>query len=266
MGRLGGVAVEVGDYDPGIRILLCRMQPLTRWDHQDLSAPHWRLYWNDRTGASVILDGRETELTPARCLAIPPNTPYAARLLRPVTHFYLHFLAAPPFDAVAPAIFTFPAGPDLLWAIAEIRGLLGGAPQAGAGPRAAVLAQGLANHALGRIPPEKVPAHRTDPRVAAAIRMMEQRLAEPPGNAALAARAGMHANAFIRLFHQVTGRSPQAYLAVRRIEHACLLLHGTELGIKEIAAATGFCDRYHFSRVFRRLRGVSPAEFRKRSY
>ncbi|MFH1022954.1 MAG: AraC family transcriptional regulator [Planctomycetota bacterium] len=37
-------------------------------------------------------------------------------------------------------------------------------------------------------------------------------------------------------------------------------------GNAELASATGFCDRYHFSRVFRKLRGVSPARFRKRFY
>jgi AraC-like DNA-binding protein len=256
--------MEIGDYDPGIRILLCRMHRLTGWAFEDLSAPHWRLYWNEHPGASVVLAGRETELTPACGLAIAPNTPYASRLRRPVVHFYLHFLAGPPYDAVAPGIFTFPAAPELVSAIAEIRGLLG-APAA-AGPRLAVLCHCLASYTLTRVPPEKVPVHRTDERVAAAIRLMEENLAEPPGNAALAARAGMNPNAFIRLFRRTAGRSPKAWLAAKRIERACLLLHGSALGIKEIAAATGFCDRYHFSRVFKKLRGTGPAEFRKRSY
>ena len=49
----------------------------------------------------------------------------------------------------------------------------------------------------------------------------------------------------------------------QRVERACVLLHATGNSIEQIAEATGFCDRYHFTRVFTRLRGVSPAAFRK---
>jgi AraC-like DNA-binding protein len=256
--------LEAGDYDPRIRILLCRMHRLESWSLPNLSAPHWRLYWNTVPGASVVLGGRETQLVPARCMVIPPNTPYAARLVRPVTHFYLHFLAAPPYDAVAPEIFTFPVPPEILAAIREARGLL--PADAPAGPQLAVLCHYLAAWALSRLPAGKVPVARTDERVAAALRIMEENFSRPPGNADLAERAGMNVNAFIRLFRKTTGQSPQASFAAKRIERACLLLHGSAMSIKEIAAATGFCDRYHFSRVFKRLRGVGPAEFRRRSY
>jgi len=41
------------------------------------------------------------------------------------------------------------------------------------------------------------------------------------------------------------------------------MLHYSGRDIKAIAEDTGFCDRYHFSRIFKQLRGVSPAEFRR---
>jgi AraC-like DNA-binding protein len=264
MGRL-----EVGNYDPAIRVLLCRMHRLERWSYADLSAPHWRLYWNDRPGAWVELGGRRTELVPARFAVIPPNTPCSSGLARPVVHFYLHVLAAPPFDAVAPAVFTFPAAPEWRAAAREAGALAeappGAGPEAG-GPRLAALAHLLAGLALSRVPAERVPAVRRDGRVEAAQRLMEMRLGRPPSNGELAERAGMNVNAFIRLFRRVTGRSPQAWLTARRIDRACLLLQERAPGIKEIAAECGFCDRYHFSRVFKRLRGTGPAEFRRRSY
>jgi len=258
--------MEAGGYDPDIRILLCRMHRLTAWHFDNLAAPYWRLYWNDRPGASVRLGARWTELRPSRFALIPPETPYAARLERPVTHFYLHFQAAPPFDAVAPAVLGLPAAPEMLRTVREIRGLLE-APAAGsAALRLALLCHCLAGWALAAVPAGLVPPVRTDGRVAAALRLMERELAAPPDNQHLAAAAGMSTNAFIRLFRQVVGRSPQAHLVAKRVERACLMLQGSDLGIKEVAAATGFCDRYHFSRVFKRLRGVGPAEFRRRCY
>lgn len=258
--------MEVGGYDPGVRVLLCSAQRLVRWEFPNLSAPYWRFYWNDRPGATMLLGARRERMMPSRCYAVPPNTPFAARLRRPVVHFYLHFQAAPPYDAVAPDIFSFPADGHVLRTVSEARGLLDRRAGTGLVPRLALLCQCLACGALSRLPAEKVPAVRSDERVRAAVRKMEAGVSVPPSNGELAAVAGMHPNAFIRLFRGVTGRTPQAYCTVKRIERACLLLHGGSMSIKEIAARCGFCDRYHFSRVFKRLRGVGPAEFRRRFF
>jgi AraC-like DNA-binding protein len=68
----------------------------------------------------------------------------------------------------------------------------------------------------------------------------------------------------MRLFRANAGMSPQLYSRIRRIEKACILLHYSDLDIKEIASETGFCDRFHFSRVFKKMRKVGPSEFRRR--
>ncbi|MHC4915208.1 MAG: AraC family transcriptional regulator [Planctomycetota bacterium] len=250
------------DYDPGIRVQLCDCHRLERWGFGDLSAPHWRLYWNDRPGAAVSLRGRRTALTPARFLVIPPDTPFAARLRRPVVHFYMHFTADPPFDSARPGIYAFPAKPALRSQLGELRRLLG--RRGGPGPRASLLCRALAAAALSRVPERAFRSGPADGRVLTAVRAMEARLAEPPSNSELADVAGMSTNAFIRLFRRSTGRTPQAYLTSKRIETACLLLAGSARTIEEIAAAAGFCDRYHFSRVFKRLRGTGPADYRRR--
>jgi AraC-like DNA-binding protein len=49
----------------------------------------------------------------------------------------------------------------------------------------------------------------------------------------------------------------------RVVDDTRRLLHHSHLTAKEIAERAGFWDRGHFSRVFRRLRGMGPAEFRK---
>jgi AraC-like DNA-binding protein len=260
---MAGARPETGSpYSPAVRFLLCRMHRLAQWEFDDLSAPYWRLYWTDRAGALVRLSGREVPLVPARFTLIPPETPFAARLRRSVTQFYLHFLAGPPYDAVPAGFFRLPAPAAMVGAVREAAALMGPGG-AEAPPRLVLLGHMLACWALSRIPPGAVPPVRRDERVAAALRLMDSRPAAPVTNAELARAAGMSTNAFIRLFSKVTGQSPQARLTATRIERACLLLHGSTAGIKEIAEQTGFCDRYHFSRVFKRLRGVGPAEFRR---
>ena len=52
-------------------------------------------------------------------------------------------------------------------------------------------------------------------------------------------------------------------LRLIRVDEACHLLLTTDLPLKSIAERSGFCDEYHFSRVFRQLRRMSPGEFRK---
>ena len=61
----------------------------------------------------------------------------------------------------------------------------------------------------------------------------------------------------------ILGRSPGRYINARRIEEACILLDHGEDALEEIAERLGFYDRHHFSKVFKKYRGVSPATYRK---
>ena len=47
-----------------------------------------------------------------------------------------------------------------------------------------------------------------------------------------------------------------------RIRDACVLLVTTDLSMKEIADNLGFSSPSHFSETFRKLRGVSPMDYR----
>jgi len=53
------------------------------------------------------------------------------------------------------------------------------------------------------------------------------------------------------------------YLQRRCIERAQFRLHDTAAGVAAIAAELGFCDQFHFSRVFRAITGCSPLQYRK---
>lgn len=64
------------------------------------------------------------------------------------------------------------------------------------------------------------------------------------------------------LFHRDTGMSIQEFLQRLRIEKACLLLIQKQLRMADIALSVGYSDVKHFSRVFRRHKGISPREYR----
>lgn len=63
------------------------------------------------------------------------------------------------------------------------------------------------------------------------------------------------------LFHKDTGMSLQEFLQRLRVEEACRLIEqGQQLF--QVAQKVGYADAKHFSRVFRRIKGISPRTFR----
>lgn len=66
-----------------------------------------------------------------------------------------------------------------------------------------------------------------------------------------------------RLFKQNVGISFSSYLNQQRIEEAKILLERTELKFFEIGERIGVPDPYYFSKLFKRMEGVTPSQFKK---
>ena len=78
----------------------------------------------------------------------------------------------------------------------------------------------------------------------------------------LAMLAGASPHYFAQLFRQSTGQSPHQYLLAQRIERAKRLLRNHTLSALDVAVLLGFADAGHFSKVFRRMVGVTPSSYR----
>ncbi|HEY2019800.1 AraC family transcriptional regulator [Paraburkholderia sp.] len=78
----------------------------------------------------------------------------------------------------------------------------------------------------------------------------------------LAEVSGVSEAHFARSFKRAFGVPPHRYLLTRRIEQATTLLRDTELGITEIAFATGWGSLGTFGRIFRDITGRSPGQMR----
>ena len=70
---------------------------------------------------------------------------------------------------------------------------------------------------------------------------------------------------FCRFFKRETGKTPMQYVNGLRIERAAVLLSSSDEPISSIAFAVGFHDANYFARVFKTAKGLSPAEYRKKS-
>ncbi|WP_105614748.1 AraC family transcriptional regulator [Vallitalea okinawensis] len=66
-----------------------------------------------------------------------------------------------------------------------------------------------------------------------------------------------------QLFSTHLNISPQKYLIVYRLNHACNLLEKTSLTITEVADSVGYSDGYLFSRMFKKYMNLSPSNWRK---
>ncbi|MCI8578123.1 MAG: response regulator [Lachnospiraceae bacterium] len=67
---------------------------------------------------------------------------------------------------------------------------------------------------------------------------------------------------FSRLFKQCFGRNFTSYIAEYRVNEARQLLKQSNVNIKEIGRAVGYPDSNYFTKVFRRITGQSPTEYR----
>ena len=78
----------------------------------------------------------------------------------------------------------------------------------------------------------------------------------------LATLSGQSLSSFKRNFQKNYNNSPASYIRIKRLNEAQKLLRISTLSITEICYQVGFNDLSHFSKVFKKYVGISPAEYR----
>jgi AraC family transcriptional regulator len=123
------------------------------------------------------------------------------------------------------------------------------------------------------VPSRYGPAHRderengkeADIGKKSVARVIDYIHANPGANISLEAMAkiaGVSPNHFVSLFTEATGLTPHQYVLRARIDSAKLLLKDQAPSIAEVSKLTGFRTQEHFTKVFRKIVGVTPSEFR----
>jgi len=77
--------------------------------------------------------------------------------------------------------------------------------------------------------------------------------------------AAMARNYFSVFFHRNTGVTFKYWVDLYRVKRAIGLLRSSNMQIIEVALDCGFADATTFTRTFRRIKGLSPREFRRRN-
>ena len=272
-----------------LQLLCCRYWWLRHWEFAELSYPYWRVYHNSTSGAVITFDGRDYELTPGTIVVIAPNTSYSTRLFgHPVPgqgyhlegarvesgssavveissdcvyHLFIHFNIGVPYDNVLPGVFVFEVTEHLNRKLAQIMDCVKD-EHVRFSFGSVLLIQSFIADLLAMMPVEMWDAVSTDGRIVEVLTHIGNHLEADLSNRAMASRARMATNAFHRLFVDEVGMPPPRYVKKKRIDQACILLHHSDYTIERVASETGFADRYHFSRIFKMITGISPALYR----
>lgn len=104
-----------------------------------------------------------------------------------------------------------------------------------------------------------------DPVVGQALRLLQNEPAHPWTVVALAGRTGVSRAGLARRFTELVGEPPMAYLTGWRLAVAADLLRETDATVEAVAHQVGYSQAFAFSTAFKRVRGVSPQEYRKGS-
>lgn len=247
---------------------------ISRWeDARDISS-HQATTPENRYFVAIALKTTRAKLTrdrqiifdgtmPAGTLYVSaPSKPLAAQFHAPCAFLHLHIST----DHFPPELPATEGLNDLVLLrdplAAELAKALNEHGDAAERPFARCIGQTLAMH-LTRL---ELPRARVNALPKWRLRRVEQYIADHFDRcislSELANVAGLSRMHFAAQFRAATGYRPREYLLNHRVEHAKTLLTTTERPLAEIALAVGFSTQAHFSTVFKRISGQSPARWR----
>jgi len=108
------------------------------------------------------------------------------------------------------------------------------------------------------------PSEKSTPRWLNRVKeRMQEQLGDNLRMRELADDAGVHPVHLARVFRFYEGQTPGSYFQRVRVRAACHQLRKQDYPLAIIAAECGFADQSHFTRVFRKFTGNTPAQFRR---
>lgn len=101
-------------------------------------------------------------------------------------------------------------------------------------------------------------------RISRAIAWMEELTEEPVILEQLAEISGLSVSSFKRVFKEVVGITPHAFIVRKQIDRAQRLLQAGQDSITDIAFECGFSSSQYFATVFKRIVGITPNDLLKK--
>ncbi|MBQ6474326.1 MAG: helix-turn-helix transcriptional regulator [Victivallales bacterium] len=228
------------------------------WRNARFTRTFWCLYWNDRPGAGLIMDGTSFPLTDENLYLLPPNPQYGTYCeSEEVSQFFCQFYL-PGFytpEKLIPIPLSSPLKELLDIALKAWQSMEDGYFF----PALSLIAMAIhSSRATNRLLPVN------DPQMEQVRREMVRCLGSALNMPNLAQRFHLTEKALNARFQAVFGCTPYHYLSLLRYERAALMLRSSQDTIEDIGENVGYPDRNYFTRWFTRHAGMPPATYRRR--
>jgi len=232
------------------------------WNHQAIVSPYWRLHYNFRSGNSVLCDQVLYPLHSGVAVLTPAGVRIDTSGPRVRLHTWIHFTPTCGYRLPQRAPIAVPLGSALRSLLRAVAVEFRSNPVGGNAARLHHLSQALLHGVFAEI---DTGLYRSLP---AGLATLLSRMEENPENdltlVALARLAGKSRSRFAVWFKAAVDDTPAQYVQKLRIRIAAMRLGFGEDSVEQIAAATGFANRQHFTRVFSSLMGIGPGAYRRR--
>jgi len=230
------------------------------WNFLQVLSPFWRFYYNFKKGHRIVFRDYEAELTPEHIMLIPDHQLFDSVGTTPVPHFWIAFSPARRLDIREKIPLLLKPDRCEMDIIRKIAGLYNNRAECSDRNRGFNLSLALLSVVLSR--PEIKWQKDDSTRMEQASNFIETHYSSALSIHDTARTAGMSHGSFIKAFKRYQGVTPVRFLMQTRIRQVADLLVNTDTTIDAIAERTGFPNRAYLSRVFKKVTGLSPAQFR----
>ena len=260
------------------------------WNWRNVNSPFTRLYYVTEGAARILLPTGIQELKPEHLYLVPSFTTHSYLCDTHFAHYYLHIYEDHQSESSILEDFSFPteipAGDLELPLIKRLCGINPTMQLPQSDPTSydnnptlikniiknkqrtfcdKVESRGIVYQLMARFLKDAQPkAEINDDRIQKVLSYIRKNIYKTIDIDSLAAISCLSKDHFIRLFRKEVNNTPLQYINQKKIEKAQLILITDSMPIKNISYLLAYEDHSYFNRLFKKLTGVTPQQYRDR--
>lgn len=260
------------------------------WNWRNVNSPFTRLYYVTEGTARILLPTGTQELKPDHLYLVPSFTTHSYLCDTHFVHYYLHIYEDHQSESSILEDFSFPteipAGDLELPLIKRLCGINPTMQLPQSDPTSydnnptlikniiknkqrtfcdKVESRGIVYQLMARFLKDAQPkAEINDDRIQKVLSYIRKNIYKTIDIDSLAAISCLSKDHFIRLFKKEVNNTPLQYINQKKIEKAQLILITDSMPVKNISYLLAYEDHSYFNRLFKKLTGVTPQQYRDR--
>ncbi len=235
------------------------------WSYLATYFPYYRIYYITSGSAKMFLFDETLELKPRHLYFIPAYSITGAECNDSMSHYWMHFnldATTASYLTIYKPLHCLPASQEDETVFRLIKENFEKSDNGNDSPRTLACVS-LAKYLFSKfLPSESISAEAAN--FLPVLEYIDGHLTEKITNAQLSGIMCLNETYFSNVFSKQFGVSPKQYVLQKRIGAAANMLIETDKTVKEIAFRFGYENEMYFNRMFRKLAGAPPGEYRRR--